>query len=52
VIPFMLAISLLGMRELWLNVVKPWREGREAEAEVEALPTAAIVRPLKRRARG
>ena len=27
VIPFMLAITILGMRELWLNVVKPWRRG-------------------------
>jgi uncharacterized membrane protein YbhN (UPF0104 family) len=55
VIPFMLAITILGMRELWLNVVQPWREGRkaeaEAEAEAEASPAAANVRPLKRRAR-
>jgi uncharacterized membrane protein YbhN (UPF0104 family) len=56
VIPFMLAITILGMRELWLNVVQPWRKGREAEAETEAeaeaAPTTANVRPLKRRARG
>jgi uncharacterized membrane protein YbhN (UPF0104 family) len=54
VIPFMLAITILGMRELWLNVVKPWREGRnaEAEAEAEAAPPAAIAQPVKRRARG
>jgi uncharacterized membrane protein YbhN (UPF0104 family) len=54
VIPFMLAITILGMRELWLNVVQPWRERRkaEAEAEAEAAPTTAVVRPLKRRARG
>jgi uncharacterized membrane protein YbhN (UPF0104 family) len=54
VIPFMLAITILGMRELWLNVVQPWRERRkaEAEAEAEAAPAAANVRPLKRRARG
>src|SRR6201986_1787184 len=31
VIPFMLAITILGTRELWLNVVQPWRKGREAE---------------------
>jgi glycosyltransferase 2 family protein len=48
VIPFMVAISILGMRELWLNVVKPWQEGREAEAEAEPASTTAIVRPLKR----
>src|ERR1700716_2196946 len=34
VIPFMLAITILGMRELWLNVVQPWRKGRNVEAEV------------------
>src|SRR5712672_722820 len=52
VIPFMLAITILGTRELWLNVVQPWRKGRKAEAEPEAAPTAANVQPLKRRARG
>src|SRR3954449_10375579 len=52
VIPFMLAITILGMRELWLNVVQPWRKGREAEAEAEATPAAANVRPLKRRGAG
>jgi uncharacterized membrane protein YbhN (UPF0104 family) len=54
VIPFMLAITILGMRELWLNVVQPWRERRkaEADAEAEASPTTEIVQPLKRRARG
>src|SRR5947199_1918519 len=36
VIPFLLAVTILGMREVWLNVVKPWRKGREAEAETEA----------------
>jgi uncharacterized membrane protein YbhN (UPF0104 family) len=50
VIPFMLAITILGVRELWLNMVKPWQQGREAEAE--ATPAAANVRPLRRRARG
>jgi uncharacterized membrane protein YbhN (UPF0104 family) len=52
VFPFMLAITILGMRELWLNVVQPWRERRKAEAEAEAAPTTANVRPLKQRARG
>src|ERR1700710_2472735 len=41
VIPFMIAITILGTRELWLNVVQPWRKGREAEAEAEATPAAA-----------
>jgi hypothetical protein len=52
VIPFMLAITILGTRELWLNVVRPWQEGRKAEAEAEASLTTAVVQPLKRRARG
>jgi uncharacterized membrane protein YbhN (UPF0104 family) len=54
VVPFMLAITILGTRELWLNVVQPWRQGRkaEAEAEAEATPVSATVQPLKRRAKG
>src|SRR3954463_10706899 len=28
IIPFGTAISIMGMRELWLNVVKPWQERR------------------------
>jgi uncharacterized membrane protein YbhN (UPF0104 family) len=53
VIPFMLAITILGTRELWLNVVQPWRKGRNAEAEAaEATPVSATVQPLKRRAKG
>src|SRR3954452_4772943 len=53
VIPFMLAITILGSRELWLNVVRPWQERRkvENEAEGKTSPTKAIVQQLKRRAR-
>ena len=29
-IPFAIAISIMGMRELWLNVVQPWQERRRA----------------------
>src|ERR1700754_297777 len=50
--PFMIAITIMGTRELWLNVVRPWQEGRKAEAEAEAASETAIVQPLKRRARG
>jgi glycosyltransferase 2 family protein len=33
VIPFGLAISIMGARELWMNVVEPWQERRRlAEA--------------------
>jgi glycosyltransferase 2 family protein len=56
VIPFMLAVTILGMREVWLNVVRPWQQGRnaEAEAEAETEPAAAatIPAPVKRQARG
>src|SRR5947209_17096893 len=55
VIPFMLAVTILGMREVWLNVVRPWQERREAEeAEAEGIlaPDAAIPQRVKRRAKG
>jgi uncharacterized membrane protein YbhN (UPF0104 family) len=55
VIPFAIAISILGMRELWLNVVKPWQERRKLN---ESFPAPAAVshrlkdrqsQPVKRR---
>ena len=55
VIPFAIAISILGMRELWLNVVKPWQQRRKLN---ESFPTPAAVphrlkdrqsQPVKRR---
>src|SRR3954471_10260023 len=56
VIPFLLAVTILGMREVWLNVVRPWQQGRnaeaEAEAETEVASAAAIAPPVKRQARG
>src|SRR5438034_1777128 len=37
VIPFGLAISIMGTRELWMNVVRPWQERRRlAEACAQA----------------
>jgi glycosyltransferase 2 family protein len=52
-IPFMIAITIMGTRELWLNVVRPWQQGRKAEAAEEALEaTPATVQPLRRRAKG
>src|SRR6476659_3065383 len=56
-IPFSIAISILGARELWLNVVLPWQERRRLN---EGWPTPAAVphphpvtrqppRPAKRR---
>ncbi|MGJ5066872.1 lysylphosphatidylglycerol synthase transmembrane domain-containing protein [Bradyrhizobium oligotrophicum] len=34
VIPFATAISIMGIRELWLNVVKPWQERRRLQGAV------------------
>ncbi len=50
--PFVVAITIMGARELWLNVVQPWQEGRKAEAHAEAAATAPIPQTVKRRARG
>jgi glycosyltransferase 2 family protein len=52
VIPFMIAITVMGTREFWLNVIKPWQEGRKAEAEAEAALASGTVTPMKRRAKG
>src|SRR3954467_7631033 len=46
VIPFLIAVSIMGARELWLNVVKPWQQGRAREEtdDVEAAaPDSATV---------
>jgi glycosyltransferase 2 family protein len=46
-IPFGIAISILGTRELWLNVVLPWQERRRLS---EACPApAAVSQPVKNR---
>ena len=49
-IPFGIAIAIMGMRELWLNVVRPWQQRRSP------VPAIAAVEPLpfdrKRRSRG
>src|SRR6266481_5228889 len=51
-IPFGIAISVMGTRELWLNVMLPWRERRRLEAcptATTALPAPATVpQPVKR----
>ena len=60
VIPFSIAISIMGTRELWLNVVAPWQKRRgmngngncasvEAPATVTPAPApAAQPQPVKR----
>ncbi len=46
-IPFSIAISIMGARELWLNVVLPWQERRRLS---EACPApAAVPQPVKSR---
>src|SRR6202795_1411408 len=47
-IPFGIAISVMGCRELWLNVVLPWQERRRLN---EACPAASatVTRPVKRK---
>src|SRR6266446_367086 len=46
-IPFGIAISAMGSRELWLNVVLPWQERRKLH---EACPasTTTVPQPVKR----
>jgi uncharacterized membrane protein YbhN (UPF0104 family) len=45
-IPFGTSISIMGARELWLNVVVPWQERRRLS---EACTAPAAVTPLKGR---
>jgi uncharacterized membrane protein YbhN (UPF0104 family) len=45
VIPFATAISIMGARELWLNVVLPWQERRRLN---EGFPTP-VPHPAKKR---
>ena len=47
VIPFTIAISIMGTRELWLSVVKPWQERRKI-TELGSVPSA-VPQPVKRR---
>jgi uncharacterized membrane protein YbhN (UPF0104 family) len=43
-IPFGIAISIMGTRELWLSVVVPWQERRRLH---DACPAAAVPQPVK-----
>jgi uncharacterized membrane protein YbhN (UPF0104 family) len=47
VIPFSIAITIMGTREIWLNVLQPWQERRKAN-EIDDAPTA-LPQPVKRR---
>jgi glycosyltransferase 2 family protein len=58
-IPFGIAISIMGVRELWLNVVRPWQERRRlndgfpsstaVQRQVTPAPTRQPVKRLKSR---
>jgi uncharacterized membrane protein YbhN (UPF0104 family) len=47
VIPFAIAISIMGARELWLNVVAPWQQRRRLNEPFPA--PAAVPQPLEGR---
>ena len=46
-IPFGLAISVMGAREFWLNIILPWQERRRLNEAACATP-AAMAQPVKR----
>lgn len=53
-LPFGIAISIMGIRELWLSVVKPWQEKRAAALNGHPITaataaTAATVRQVAQR---
>jgi glycosyltransferase 2 family protein len=45
-IPFCISISIMGTRELWLNVMLPWQERRRLSEACPA-PAAAVRQPAK-----
>src|SRR6202790_1883273 len=47
-VPFGTAISIIGTRELWLNVVVPWQERRRLNETFPASTPAAVPRPVER----
>jgi glycosyltransferase 2 family protein len=44
IIPFCISISIMGLREFWLNVGQPWQERRRLNEACAAAATAAAVR--------
>jgi glycosyltransferase 2 family protein len=48
-IPFGIAISVMGTRELWLNVVLPWQERRKLHEALDDTcpPSSAVPQPVK-----
>ncbi|MGJ4947688.1 lysylphosphatidylglycerol synthase transmembrane domain-containing protein [Bradyrhizobium sp. HKCCYLS20291] len=61
VIPFAIAISIMGTREIWLSVVKPWQERRRLQTAISdeiaakraaASAPAAVPQRIKRHSQG
>jgi hypothetical protein len=48
VIPFEIAISIMGTRELWLNVVVPWQERRKPNGSCDGSPSVAAAPAVER----
>lgn len=46
-IPFGISISIMGMRELWLNVVQPWQERKRLSQACTA--SATVRQPIESR---
>jgi hypothetical protein len=46
-IPFGIAISAMGTRELWLNVVLPWQQRRRLHEEPCPASAATVPQPVK-----
>jgi uncharacterized membrane protein YbhN (UPF0104 family) len=49
VIPFGTAISIMGIRELWMNVVVPWQERRKLNQNFRQAPAAPAAAPVPQR---
>jgi hypothetical protein len=47
-IPFGIAISVMGAREFWLNIILPWQERRRLNEEAACANSAALAQPVKR----
>ncbi|MDB5516061.1 MAG: hypothetical protein JWQ17_2819 [Tardiphaga sp.] len=47
-IPFAISITIMGGREVWLNVVQPWQERRKSNA-MRATSATAVPQTVKRR---
>ncbi|MGA7807988.1 lysylphosphatidylglycerol synthase transmembrane domain-containing protein [Bradyrhizobium sp.] len=46
VVPFSIAISIMGTRELWLNVVRPWQERRKLSGNCMPASSSTAAAPV------